>query len=395
MKLSSTAIIKYLWFLALLAILAPFASAQSSLASQVLVVYDPTNTNSTNVANHYVASRKIPTANLCAVSPPETLIQLSWSTYVSAMKTPIQNCLTSVGPSQILYIVLSYIRPFSILAQNGKVYDLDSYIEDIWDQYSTVDAFPFPVQAQPYFAGNQAQGNVYQSFQSFATYRSQQGALEIYSVWRLDGATPALAEGLVDKAATAEASGLSGQVCIDRNGGAINNELDSGSAIHEWDLHMAAVFAGQAGLTVIEDQNPQEFGTPPAPNCPNAALFAGWYSLNHYNNAFTWNPGAIGIHLDSLSALDPRSGTNWSANAIINGITATSGVISEPLTQAFPHPDGVFLDLLSGANIGDAILRNTIWLKWMNVHIGDPLYQPFAGGLAPFNGSNQIGRAHV
>jgi hypothetical protein len=40
---------------------------------------------------------------------------------------------------------------------------------------------------------------------------------------------------------------------------------------------------------------------------------------------------------------------------------------------------------MEGANVGDAFLRNTRWLKWMIVNVGDPLYQPFPGGVAPFN----------
>jgi hypothetical protein len=151
---------------------------------------------------------------------------------------------------------------------------------------------------------------------------------------------------------------------------------------------MAALFAAQAGFAVTEDSNPQEFGTSPAPNCPNGALYSGWYSLNHYNNAFTWNIGAIGFHLDSLSAADPRTGPNWSANAIQHGITATSGAVAEPYLQGLAQPDGVFLNLLEGSNLGDAFFRNERWLKWMILNIGDPLYLPFPGGLPPFSGPN-------
>jgi hypothetical protein len=140
-----------------------------------------------------------------------------------------------------------------------------------------------------------------------------------------------------------------------------------------------------AGFSVIEDSNFAEFGTPPAPTCPNAALYAGWYSLNHYNNAFTWNTGAIGFHLDSASALNPRGGPNWSANAILNGITVTSGAVNEPFLPGLVRPGGTLRDLLQGAYVGDAFLRNTRWLKWMIVNLGDPLYRPFAHGLAPFN----------
>jgi hypothetical protein len=119
--------------------------------------------------------------------------------------------------------------------------------------------------------------------------------------------------------------------------------------------------------------------------CPNAALYSGWYSLNHYNNVFTWNTGAIGFHLDSASALNPRSGPNWSANAIINGVTITTGSVNEPYLQGLVRPGGTFRDLFQGANLGDAFLRNTRWLKWMILYIGDPLYRPFPNGIAPFN----------
>ena len=362
--------------------------AQNPLASRVLVVFDPSSSDSVNVANHYLAARGIPSGNLCAITPPETATVLPWSTYVSAVQTPIQNCLNTVGPEQILYIVLSYIRPFSLIAQNGKVYAMDSYVADTWNQYATADAFPYPNQAHPYFAVNQAQGNSYQPLLSFADYRAQPSALQIYSVWRIDGATPALAQGLVDQAIAAEQNGLSGQACLDRAYGPIASQFDAGYGAGDWALHMAAVFAGQAGFSVTEDQDTAEFGTPPAPDCPNAALFSGWYSLNHYNNAFTWNTGAIGFHLDSQSAADPRTGPNWSANAIEHGITATSGAVAEPFLQGLAQPDGVFLNLLEGANLGDAFLRNEAWIKWMILNIGDPLYLPFPGGLPPFNGPN-------
>src|SRR3984957_12348956 len=296
-----TRIIRLTLFLLMAWIVGPLpARAQSSLASRVLVVFDPSGSDSVNVANHYLAARGIPTGNLCAITPPETATVLPWSTYLSTVQTPIQNCLNALGANQILYIVFSYIRPFSLIAQNGKDCAMDSYVADIWNQYSSADAFPSPNQAHPYFAVNQAQGNSYQPLLSFADYRAQPSALQNYSVWRLDGATAALAQGLVDQAIAAEQTGLSGQACLDRAYGPIASQFDAGYGAGDWSLHMAAVFAEQAGFSVTEDQNSQEFGTPPAPDFPNAALFSGWYSLNHYNNAFTWNTGAIGFHLDSL-----------------------------------------------------------------------------------------------
>lgn len=359
--------------------------AQTAANKRVLVVYNSTVPDSVRVAKHYVARRVIPTANLCPISPPSTT-SLSWIQYVASVKTPVQRCLNAVGPQNVLYIVLTYQTPYIVSGSSGPLfYSLDQYVADIWDQYANQDFKPLPSKFHPYYDDAQSQGNVYQPFQALADYRAQPSALTIYSVWRLDGASAALAQGLVDKAMAAEASGLSGKACFDRNRGAIVNSLDLGYGEAEWDLHQAAAFAGMAGFNVVEDSNSVEFGTAPAPMCPNAALYSGWYSLNHYNDAFTWNTGAIGFHLDSASALNPRGGPNWSANAIIKGITVTSGAVNEPYLQGLLRPGGTFRDLLQGANVGDAFLRNTRWLKWMILNLGDPLYRPFPNGLAPFN----------
>jgi uncharacterized protein (TIGR03790 family) len=359
--------------------------AQVPLTQRVLVVYNSTVPASVSVANYYVSQRGIPVANLCPISPPSTT-SLSWSQYVASVKTPVQNCLNAVGAQNILYVVFTYQTPFDVSGSTSPFsYSLDQYVADIWDQYAAQDFYPVPSLFHPYYDDAQSQGNVYQPFVSLAVYRAQPGALTIYSVWRLDGATQALAQSLVDKAIAAESSGLVGQACLDRNRGAIGNLLDSDYGEGDWDLHQAATFAGMAGFSITEDSNSVEFGTPPAPLCPKAALYSGWYSLNHYNDAFTWNTGAIGFHLDSASALNPRSGPNWSANAIIAGITVTTGAVNEPYLQGLVRPGGTFRDLLQGANVGDAFLRNTRWLKWMILNLGDPLYRPFPNGLSPFN----------
>jgi hypothetical protein len=70
---------------------------------------------------------------------------------------------------------------------------------------------------------------------------------------------------------------------------------------------------------------------------------------------------------------------------VARGITITSGAVAEPYLQGVVHSDGFFRNLFEGANVGDAMLRNTQWLKWMNLNTGDPLYRPFPSGRAPFN----------
>jgi uncharacterized protein (TIGR03790 family) len=325
-----------------------------------------------------MAKRGIPDGNICKirVSSTESLEQ---DEFESQVKQPIRKCLDALGRDKILYIVFSYQTPFD-LQLSGQTYALDQFVADIWDEYLPLRPAG-ENNVQPYFGYAQSQGAIYQAFLPLSAYREKAGAPHIYSVWRLDAATPALAKGLVDKALYAEAHGLSGRACFDLNAPA-EAQADYSYGGGNWDLYAAAQFARKAGFPVLEDTHHEEFGTAPAPlRCDGAAIYAGWYSLNHYNDAFTWNPGAIGIHLDSASAMNPRSGVNWAANAVMKGITITSGAVTEPYLENLPHPDQAFLYLFEGANAGDALLRSTRLLKWRIINIGDPLYRPFPHGL--------------
>jgi uncharacterized protein (TIGR03790 family) len=350
---------------------------QVPLNERVLVVYNSNDSESNAVAKHYMTQRKIPDANRCAIAPP-SIDYLKQNEYESRVKGPVRKCVEAVGKQKVLYIVFSYHTPYGVQV-DGRPFALDSFAADLWDEYSPLRPGN-ELPGHPYFAEAQSQGNVYAPYVSLAAFREQAGAPIIYSVWRLDAATAELAKGLVDKAIYAEANGLSGKACFDLQGWA-PEMIDSNAASGEWDLHQAAEFARKAGFDVVEDDKTAEFGTAPAPlRCDGAALYAGWYSLNHYNDAFTWKPGAIGLHLDSASAADPRGGTNWAANAVKKGITITSGAAAEPYLEGLSHPDQVFLYLFQGGNAGDALLRSTRWLKWMTLNIGDPLYRPFPKG---------------
>ena len=107
----------------------------NSLALRTLVVYNVNNSDSTSVANYYIVKRSIPVQNLCAIAPPAT-DTLTWSQYVSSVKTPVQNCLNAVGAARILYIVFTYQTPYDVIGSTSPLfYALDQYVSDIWDQY--------------------------------------------------------------------------------------------------------------------------------------------------------------------------------------------------------------------------------------------------------------------
>ena len=358
------------------------------LSERVLIAYNSNSPASLEVANYYSSKRGIPAANKCAITPTRS-DAIDFYNYEINVRKPIQNCLNALGKERILYIVFAYETPYKIVnVPTGTILEtraVDQFVANIWSE-NIPDIFE--ISNHPYFAAIQSQGNVYPPFVSLADYRNQPNAELIYSVWRLDAASLDLAKGLVDKALQAEANGLNGQACFDRRLGAIDTLEDWSSSAGNWDLFRAAEFARRTGMPVTEDEQEAEFGTAPAPlRCENVALYAGWYSYNNYNDAFSWTTGAIGFHLDSASAVDPRGGANWAANAVKQGITITSGAINEPYLEGLPHPDGVFRNLFEGANVGDAFLRNTAFLNWMIINIGDPLYRPFPGGRPPYGPS--------
>lgn len=374
-------------YLLLLVILSSRAFAQDyhslQLNDRVLVVYNSRTKDSEEVAKYYMAKRDIPKENLCELKiedqESKSFANVTRADLGEKVKDPIKKCLHRVGQDKILYIVMTYETPFRISHEMGDFgWSIDSYIADIWEDGAdgrVTNPYNLIVHGRklppPYIP--------------FADYRDQPGARLIYSVWRIDGHTAAEAKGLVDKALTAERQGLHGQVCIDRRNGDDWSKIPEESyGTGEWALQRAADASVRAGFKLLEDTNMAEFGTAPAPlRCDNAAFYAGWYALRHYNDAFTWNVGAIGIHLDSASALSPRAGENWAANALQKGITITAGAVEEPYLQGLPSPDVIFSALYEGANAGDAFLRGERWLKWMIMNIGDPLYRPFPNGQTP------------
>jgi uncharacterized protein (TIGR03790 family) len=350
------------------------SASERASGSQVLVVYRSDSKDSKRIAEHYAEKRSVPAENLCPVPHlGEATETITRDDFERKLQKQVVACLEKSGKSRILYILLSYGFPF-------RISNMPTGFGEAVDQYLQIpfDTTPWARPNNPYFVSNDVKSGTYAQFQSMAEFRREKPTVLLYSVWRLDAATPKIAEALIDKAVAAEAKGATGTAYFDRRYGTIKDVGPANTGLGDWRFLRAAEFTRRAGFKVVEDENLQEFGTPPAPlRCPDAILYAGWYSYSNYNDAFDWANGAIGLHIDSASCLNPRSGRSWCANALLKGITVTSGAVAEPYLEGLPLPDGLVWDLLHGANVGDAFLRNTRWLRWMVINVGDPLYTPF------------------
>lgn len=189
---------------------------------------------------------------------------------------------------------------------------------------------------------------------------------------RLDGPSRADVTRLIKSALAAEQKGLDGVFYIDAGGPA---------RARQYDQHLVRLrrfLADRTELKVVFDAEQSVFQPG---DCPQAALYVGWYSLRRYVDAFMWTPGAVGWHIASFEAMHLRdpSSKEWVPQMIQNGVTATIGAVEEPYLGAFPLPEEFFPILLTGqATVAETYWQTTPWLSWRLILIGDPLYNPFA-----------------
>jgi len=223
-------------------------------------------------------------------------------------------------------------------------------------------------------------------FKAYELYRWQPNMLKkdasgpstgVLMVSRLDGPGPEIAKGLVDKAMTAEKTGLKGTAYIDSRG---LNRKDLYSHFDRSLHNLAAFTRSKMQIPAKEERTARLF----APgSCPQTAIYCGWYSLRNYIDAFDFVDGAVGYHIASFEAVslrDPNSG-QWCASMLKDGITATLGPVAEPYLHSFPEPREFFGELYEGRCLVEAYYRTKPFNSWQLLLVGDPLYKPF--GNAP------------
>jgi uncharacterized protein (TIGR03790 family) len=195
-------------------------------------------------------------------------------------------------------------------------------------------------------------------------------------VTRLDGPSPELARGLVDKALEAETNGLWGRAYFD-----LRNLTDSPYKLgDEWIRHASEV-ARRMGFETVVDEKPDLF--PVAFPMSHIAFYAGWYTEN-VSGPFTrpqveFMPGAFAYHLHSYSAGSIRT-TNrfWVGPFLAKGVTCTMGSVNEPYLNGTPDVGTFSLRFMfSGFTFAEAAYAGSATLSWQTTMVGDPLYRPF------------------
>ena len=201
-----------------------------------------------------------------------------------------------------------------------------------------------------------------------------------YMVSRLEAPTLRLVRQLIDTSIEVEQTGLTGKVYLDARGLVKDptKTPQGGTALYDQTFHkLAQLLNQQTNLEIVLDTKSGLFQPG---DCPQAALYCGWYSLGKYVDAFDWKKGAIGYHIASSEATTLRKGDSqvWCKRMLEEGVCATLGPAFEPYLGAFPRPDEFFPVLLSGQfTLVETYFRTKPYNSWAMVLVGDPLYNPF------------------
>jgi uncharacterized protein (TIGR03790 family) len=197
---------------------------------------------------------------------------------------------------------------------------------------------------------------------------------------RIDGPSASLARKMIVDSIAVEKTGLKGVFYIDSGLPLRFAKAGKTSRYRAYDnrlLRLKEFVARRTKMKMVLDTSSKLF----APGkCPDAALYAGWYSLRRYVPAFTWKRGAVGWHTASLEATDLRNpkSQQWCPQMLINGVAGTAGAVAEPFLMAFPAPDEFYPLLLTGKySIAECYWRTCPNVSWQMTLIADPLYNPF------------------
>lgn len=201
---------------------------------------------------------------------------------------------------------------------------------------------------------------------------------EVLMVSRLDGPAAAGVRRMIDDSVSVESTGLTGVAYFDARWPMAQEPPPSAYHAYDRAIHRTAVLVKKTGrMPVVVDDTQALFGPG---QCPDAALYCGWYSLAAYVDAFTWKRGAVGFHVASseCTTLKKENSQVWCKRMLEKGVCATVGPVGEPYLQSFPTPELFFGLLTEGVlSLAECYMLSLPYLSWKMVLIGDPLYRPF------------------
>jgi uncharacterized protein (TIGR03790 family) len=389
---------KLLSVLAILACGGALPARAGNPGDEVVIVYNTRVPESKDVADYYAERRHVPTNQVYGFQL-STNEDMSRAEFRDALQKPLaellkNNKLWQIGPSvihgttnhpgrvewrpvesKIRYAVLCYGVPLKIDRDpNLKEPGVENLRPEMRRDEAAVDSelALLPLLEEKLPLAGPFHNEVYTTTNT-AMLHPTNGVL---LVARLDGPTPAIARGLVDKALQAEADGLWGRAYFD-----LRNTTEPGYKIGDDWIRNASEISRRLGFETVVDENPGTF--PAGFPMSQIALYMGWYDGNasgpFAQPTVEFMPGAFAYHLHSYSAATLRSTTqNWVGPLLAKGATISMGCVNEPYISGTPDL-AVFTARLifQGFTFGEAAYAAQAVLSWQTTVVGDPLYRPF------------------
>ena len=390
------------------------ATAEALEPDEILVVVNGDIEQSVQLGQYYCQRRNVPEKNILQLSLGKTLTDsISREDYGTKIAEPVRKRLAEEESGKPLKcLLMTYGTPYKV-GPRGQLKDSNEQLSKL---RATVKEYEIKLSGttEPHeqnrikkdiagaqseidwISGKETDAGVDSELSMvksgpYELYRWQPNQLYQFShypadlvttimVSRLDGPTPQIARGLIDKAISAERTGLHGVVYIDSRGIADDKKPGSFGNFDQQVRDTAMLFRFLTKLEVKEERTEKLF----EPNsCPRTAIYCGWYSLKKYVDSFDFVDGAIGYHIASFEAIDihDANSTEWCPAMLMHGVTATLGPVAEPYLHTFPKPNDFFLELLHGKCLVEAFYLAEPFCSWQIILIGDPLYTPFKSGL--------------
>jgi uncharacterized protein (TIGR03790 family) len=362
--------------------------------ARVVILANSRQAESVRLAEFYAEQRDIPAANIVALPLPEAE-SITWREFIDQVWQPVQDELHKRGwiegttsslfdrlgrrryaatSNRIAYLVTCRGVPLRInndptLLELAKV---DRRMApELHKNESAVDAELCLIALGGYEIAALVPNPL------FANDRPPSLDAElVVKVTRLDGPTWESARHLVTSALEAERTGLVGRYYVDLQG----PHPDGDQWLQATRTQLEELgFDGDTEATGVTFDAAARFDAP--------VFYFGWYAGNlngpFAREGFTFQPGAVALHIHSFSAPTMRSADSaWCGPLVARGVTATVGNVFEPYLGFTHRPNFLLRALSQGKNFGDAVYYALPVLSWQAVAIGDPLYRPFKVPLA-------------
>jgi uncharacterized protein (TIGR03790 family) len=199
-------------------------------------------------------------------------------------------------------------------------------------------------------------------------------SLPTLMVTRLDGPSLDIVRNIIRTSVQIEAQGLHGQVAIDARGKTGNDPY----AAYDLRLRNLGELLTEKTKLKVTLENTDALIAPHS--LPEIAVYCGWYSLRNYSSPGSFSPGAVGFHVASFECVSLRRPREhgWVRGLLSEGVVGTVGPVAEPFLQSFPPADEFFPLLMTGKlTLAEVYWRTLPWTSWMQMCIGDPLYNPY------------------